>query len=92
MHLSGVVPVQESHPLGHFVMAAVSKKYFGEAIKQSAKALPKQTAQLVKQAVMAEIAVELDKVTVEGKYFPHPSFGKQSNKVADLHEIQLSML
>ena len=41
---------------------------------------------------MVDIAVVLDKVTVDGKYFPHPSFGVQSNKVADLHVTQLSVL
>ena len=46
MHLSGVDPVQASHPSAHLVMAAVSKKYFGEAIMQSANVLPKHTAQL----------------------------------------------
>ena len=46
MHLSGVDPVQLVHPSGHLVMAVVSKKYFGEAVIQSAKVLPKQIAQL----------------------------------------------
>ena len=66
MHLSGVDPLQASHPSGHFVMAAVFKKYFGAGIKQSAKVLPKQTAQLEMQAEIVEIAVVLVKVTVDG--------------------------
>ena len=92
MHLSGVAPVQESQPSGHLVMAAVSKKYYREAIIQSAKVVPKQPEQLETHGEMVEIAVVLDKVTVDGKYFPHPSFGVQSNKVADLHVTQLSVL
>ena len=71
MHLSGVVPVQESHPSGHFVMAAVSNiKYFEKAIIQSAKVIPKQTAQLVTLTIMVEIAVVFDKVTVMVSIFP----------------------
>ena len=54
--------------------------------------LPKQTEQLETHAEIVEIAVVLDNVTVDGKYFPHPTFGEQSNKVADLHETQLSTL
>lgn len=84
--------MQASHPSAHLVMAAVSKKYFGEAKIQSANVLPKQTAQLETHGEMVEIAVVPDNVTVEGKYFPQPSFGVQSNKVADLHETQLSVL
>ena len=84
--------MQPSHPSGHLVMAAVSKKYFGEAAMQSANVLPKHTAQFETHGEMVEIAVVLDKVTVDGKYFPHPSFGAQSIKVADLHVAQLSVL
>lgn len=84
--------MQESHPSAHLVMAAVSKKYFGAAVIQSAKVLPKHKAQLETHGEIDEIAVELDKVPVDGEYFPQPSFGTQSNKVADLHETQLSVL
>ena len=92
VHLSGVIPTQASHPSGHLVIAAVSMKYLASATKQSAKVLPMQTMQLETQVAMFVITVELEKVTVDGKYFPQPFLGTQSNKVADLHESQISML
>jgi hypothetical protein len=56
VHLSAVVPVQASHPVGQAVIAEASKKNLGAAYKQSANVLPKQSTQFVKQAVIAVIA------------------------------------
>lgn len=52
VHLSAVVPTQASHPVGHAVIAAVSKKNLGAAAKQSEKPLPKHKMQLLRQAVI----------------------------------------
>ena len=92
MHLSGETPVQASHPSGHLVIVAMSKKYFGEATIQSAKVFPKQTAQLVMHGKLVELVVLLDKIAVDGKYFPHPSIGTQSKNEADLQVLQYSVL
>jgi hypothetical protein len=92
VHLSAVVPVQASHPVGQAVIADASKKNFGAAYKQSAKVLPKHKTQLVRHAVIAVIA-ELELVNdVPTKYFPQRSIGVQSIKVLADTQVHFSIL
>lgn len=44
-HLSAVAPVQTSQPGAHAVIADVSKKNLGAAVKHSVKVLPKHKIQ-----------------------------------------------
>jgi preprotein translocase subunit SecF len=92
VHLSAVVPVQASQPVGQAVIAAASKKNFGAAARQSAKVFPKHKTQFVKQGVIAVITALVAVSVVPTKYFPQPSIG--SHVVIELlvHVMHLSVL
>lgn len=93
MHFSGVDPIQTSQPAGQATIPATgSKKNFGKAAKQSVAAEPKHKAQLATQAEIVVIAELVLLKVVPTKYLPHPSIGVQSNKVAAVTHVHLSVL
>jgi hypothetical protein len=92
VHLSAEDPIHTSHPAGQATILAVSKKNFGAAYKHSPTEGPKQRTQFATQAEMVVMAELVVVRVVPTKYFPHPSFGEQSIKVAALVQVHLSIL